>query len=150
MNKCNLHTILRLPVGIFYAQGVKTNVLFFERGKSDTNNTKETWVYDLRANMPKFGKRTPLTDKHFTEFEKAYESKKREDEGETGRFRCFSREYISEHDDSLDISWMKDDSLEDSVDLPTPDVLATEAKEELSGAISELEELMTQLGIEVE
>lgn len=150
MNKCNLHTILRLPTGIFYAQGVKTNVLFFARGKTDTDNTKEVWVYDLRANMPKFGKRTPLTTKHFEEFEKAYESKKRKDEGEEGRFRCFSREYIAEHDDSLDISWIKDESLEDATDLPTPDVLATGAMEELAAAMNELEMLMGQLGIEVE
>jgi type I restriction enzyme M protein len=150
MNKCNLHTILRLPTGIFYAQGVKTNVLFFERGKADIDNTKNVWVYDLRANMPKFGKRTPLTSKHFEEFEKAYESKNRKDEGKDGRFRCFTREYIAEHDDSLDISWIKDDSLEDAADLLTPDVLATEAMQELSGAMSDLEELMTQLGIEVE
>ena len=60
-----LHTILRLPTGIFYAQGVKTNVLFFRRGKTDLDNTKKVWVYDLRANMPKFAKRTPLTSKHF-------------------------------------------------------------------------------------
>jgi hypothetical protein len=61
MDKCNLHTILRLPTGIFYAQGVKTNVLFFTRGETDKGNTKEVWVYDLRANMPQFGKRTLLT-----------------------------------------------------------------------------------------
>lgn len=150
MNKCNLHTILRLPTGIFYAPGVKTNVLFFERGTTDTDNTKEVWVYDLRANMPKFGKRTPLTPKDFEEFEEAYESKSRKDEGEAGRFRCFSREYISEHADSLDISWIKDDSLEGTAGLPTPDILASEAMEELSGAMSNLEELMAQLGIEVE
>lgn len=149
MNKCNLHTILRLPTGIFYAQGVKTNVLFFERGKTDTDNTKEVWVYDLRANMPKFGKRTPLTAKHFEAFEKAYESKTRKDEGEEGRFRCFSSEYIAQHNYSLDISWLKDDSLEDAADLPTPDVLATEALEELVGAMNDLEDLMAQLGIEV-
>jgi type I restriction enzyme M protein len=59
MEKCNLHTILRLPTGIFYAQGVKTNVLFFTRGHTDKGNTKEVWVYDLRANMPQYGKRTP-------------------------------------------------------------------------------------------
>ena len=72
MDKCNLHTILRLPTGIFYAQGVKTNVLFFTRGKPETGNTKSVWVYDLRANMPQFGKRTPLTHQHFAEFEKCY------------------------------------------------------------------------------
>jgi len=150
MNKCNLHTILRLPTGIFYAQGVKTNVLFFTKGETDMDNTKEVWVYDLRANMPKFGKRTPLTPKHFEEFEKAYEAKKRKDQGEEGRFRCFSRAYIAEYEDSLDISWLKDDSLEDAADLPTPDVLATEAMAELSGAMNDLEALMLQLGLEVE
>src|SRR6185503_6876227 len=68
MDKCNLHTILRLPTGIFYAQGVKTNVLFFTRGFTDKKNTAETWFYDLRANMPQFGKRTILTRDHFAEF----------------------------------------------------------------------------------
>jgi len=72
MNKCNLHTILRLPTGIFYAQGVKTNVLFFTRGPTDSAQTKNIWVYDMRANMPSFGKRTPFTDAYFKEFEKAY------------------------------------------------------------------------------
>ena len=69
MDKCNLHTILRLPTGIFYAQGVKTNVLFFTRGEKDKGNTKEVWVYDLRANMPQYGKRTQLVREHFAEFE---------------------------------------------------------------------------------
>ena len=72
MDKCNLHTILRLPTGIFYAQGVKTNVLFFTRGETDKGNTKEVWVFDLRANMPQFGKRTVLTRAHFAEFEAAF------------------------------------------------------------------------------
>jgi type I restriction enzyme M protein len=72
MHKCNLHTILRLPTGIFYAQGVKTNLLFFTRGASDRGNTEVVWVYDLRANMPAFGKRTPLTREHFVAFEEAY------------------------------------------------------------------------------
>jgi type I restriction enzyme M protein len=72
MDKCNLHTILRLPTGIFYAQGVKTNVLFFTRGETDKGNTREVWVYDLRANMPQFGKRTVLTRAHFAEFEAAF------------------------------------------------------------------------------
>lgn len=75
MDKCHLHTILRLPTGIFYAQGVKTNVLFFTRGKTDKGNTQGVWVYDLRANMPQFGKRTPLMRAHFAEFEAAYGNK---------------------------------------------------------------------------
>jgi len=72
MNKCNLHTILRLPIGIFYAHGVKTNVLFFSRGTTEKDNTKEVWVYDLRTNMPSFGKRTPLTREHFKAFEEVF------------------------------------------------------------------------------
>ncbi len=101
MDKCDLHTILRLPTGIFYAQGVKTNVLFFTRGEKDKGNTKEVWVYDLRANMPQFGKRTLLTREHFAEFEAAFGDDplggpkslaKRKDTGEAGRFRKFTRD----------------------------------------------------------
>jgi type I restriction enzyme M protein len=89
MDKCNLHTILRLPTGIFYAQGVKTNVLFFSRGQ----RTEQVWVYDLRANMPAFGKRTPLTREHFAEFEAAYGAdphglSPRSATGPEGRWRC--------------------------------------------------------------
>ncbi|HDX8593122.1 N-6 DNA methylase [Aeromonas jandaei] len=77
MDKCNLHTILRLPTGIFYAQGVKTNVLFFQKGTPDNpaqdkGCTKETWVFDMRTNMNTFGKRRPLTEKHFEAFITAY------------------------------------------------------------------------------
>ena len=80
MNKCNLHTILRLPTGIFYAQGVKTNVLFFTKGsaknpKQEENCTQNVWVYDLRTNMPNFGKRTPFGDSHLTPFEKVFGKK---------------------------------------------------------------------------
>ncbi len=88
--------------GIFYAQGVKTNVLFFSRGETDKGNTKEVWVYDLRANAPQFGKRTPLTGQYFAEFVKAYGDdpfggpdalKKRKDAGEKGKFRRFTRKF---------------------------------------------------------
>ena len=97
MDLCNLHTILRLPTGIFYAQGVKTNVLFFQRGKTDKANTKAVWVYDMRANMPAFGKTRPLTVADFADFEKAYGDDpnggaKRKDQGEEGRWRCFTRD----------------------------------------------------------
>lgn len=73
MDKCSLHTILRLPTGIFYAQGVKTNVLFFTRGKTDKHNTKEVWIYDLRNDMPSFGKTNPLKSEHFDDFVKCYD-----------------------------------------------------------------------------
>lgn len=104
MDKCNLHTILRLPTGIFYAPGVKTNVLFFRRGETDHGNTKQVWVHDLRANMPSFGVRTPLTHSDFFDFEKAFGKKpdgtsKRMDQGPEGRFRSFSREDVYERGD---------------------------------------------------
>jgi type I restriction enzyme M protein len=154
MDKCNLHTLLRLPTGIFYAQGVKTNVLFFQKvSQAATGSTKGVWVYDLRANMPKFGKRTPLTREHFSAFEAAYGEdangrSARSDEGEGGRFRCFSREAVKARGDSLDISWLKDDSAEDAADLPEPAVLARVAMEELNGALAELEAILAELGEE--
>jgi type I restriction enzyme M protein len=155
----NLHTILRLPTGIFYAQGVKTNVLFFTRGKTDKGNTKEVWVYDLRANMPQFGKRTPLTREHFSDFEKAFGKdplgeaaalKKRKDTGESGRFRKFTREWIAQRDDSLDISWLKDDSAESSADLPEPAILAVSAMEEMEAIMEDLRGILAELGEEIE
>ncbi len=96
MEKCNLHTILRLPTGIFYAHGVKTNVLFFQKGTPDkprqrTHCTTQVWVYDLRTNMPSFGKRTPFNETHLEPFEKAYGDdpngqSSRVNEGKNGRF----------------------------------------------------------------
>jgi type I restriction enzyme M protein len=153
MDKCRLHTVLRLPTGIFYAQGVKTNVLFFQKvGQAATGSTDAVWVYDMRANAPKFGKRTPLTRAHFTDFEAAFGPDPngraaRTDQGETGRWRCFSRDWIrTEKADSLDIAWLKDDSQEDAADLPEPAVLAREAMDELTGALAELEAILAELG----
>lgn len=154
MDKCHLHTILRLPTGIFYAQGVKTNVLFFTKVSNEaTASTQQVWVYDLRANMPSFGKRTPLTRQHFADFEAAFGadptgSSPRTDTGETGRWRCFSRDWIKERGHSLDISWLKDDNTEDAADLPEPAVLAAEIVEELNGALMELQDLLAELGVE--
>jgi type I restriction enzyme M protein len=159
MDKCNLHTILRLPTGIFYAQGVKTNVLFFTRGAKDKGNTTEVWVYDLRANMPQYGKRTVLTREHFAEFEAAFGKDplggakalaRRKDTGETGRFRRFTRDWIAERGDSLDIAWLKDDSDTGSDDLPEPAILAREAMDELEGAMEELRGILGELGEEIE
>ena len=160
MHKCNLHTILRLPTGIFYAQGVKTNVLFFSKGsvkdpQQEENCTQKTWVYDLRTNMSSFGKRNLFSEKHLNEFEKAYGKKadgssKRTDQGEEGRFCCFDRKWIRERGDSLDISWLKDDDVTDAADLPEPAVLAAEAMGELTEALRELNELIIALGSEDE
>ena len=146
MDKCNLHTILRLPTGIFYAQGVKTNVLFFQRGTTEKGNTKEVWFYDLRTNMPSFGKRTPFTRKHFAEFETCYGDDPngkgpRTDLGEEGRFRCFSREDITKRGENLDISWLRDESLQSAEDLPEPDEIAAEIMTRLQSAMEDMEAL---------
>ena len=152
MDKCRLHTILRLPTGIFYAQGVKTNVLFFQKvSQAATGSTPEVWVYDMRANVPKFGKRTPLTRTHFADFESCFGTdpngqSDRTDHGSTGRFRRFTRAWIaSEKGDSLDIAWLKDDNDEDAADLPEPSVLAQEAVDELRAGVEELEAILAEL-----
>lgn len=134
MDKCNLHTILRLPTGIFYAQGVKTNVLFFTRGTTEKGNTKEVWFYDMRTNMPRFGKTNPLKEKHFEDFIKAYKAEDRtkiEDE----RFSMFTREQIKEKNDSLDLGLIRDESVLDYEDLQDP----IESGEEI---VAQLEEAM--------
>ncbi|ANN29718.1 TPA: N-6 DNA methylase [Vibrio parahaemolyticus] len=179
MHKCNLHTILRLPTGIFYAQGVKTNVLFFTKGSAadkfqQENCTQNIWVYDLRTNMPSFGKRTPFGDSHLAPFEKVYgdnadgtstrlegdwsfdalsveASSDNENQGvdnqlAQSRWRCFSREWVANNKgDSLDISWLKDKDSVDVTDLPEPEALAREAKDELTTALSEIDELLAAL-----
>lgn len=184
MDKCNLHTILRLPTGIFYAQGVKTNVLFFQKGtkekpKQDKDCTKETWVFDMRTNMNTFGKRRTLTTQHFENFIAAYgEDKNGQSPREEGvwemlgaiygtedhasadsieqtqdnaRWRKFSREYIrNQKGDSLDISWLKDLEAASAENLPEPEILAGEAMAELTGAMSEIYQLMQSLGADDE
>lgn len=152
MDKCNLHTILRLPTGIFYAQGVKTNVLFFTRGETDKSNTREVWFYDLRTNMPSFGKTNPLKIEHFADFERAYEATDRhavQDE----RFQAFTREQIAEKGNSLDLGLIRDDSIVDYEDLPDPIESGEEAIVQLEEAVgllrSVVEELKALEGLEV-
>lgn len=144
MDKCNLHTILRLPTGIFYAQGVKTNVLFFTRGKSDKGNTKEVWFYDLRTNMPSFGKTTPLKPEHFTEFESAYEAEDRHAVRDE-RWSVFTREQIAEKGNSLDLGLIRDDSVLDYNDLPDPAESAEEAAANLEEAVDLLRSVINEL-----
>jgi len=112
MERCELHTILRLPPGIFYSAGVKTNVLFFTRGKTDTGNTKSVWIYDMRSAAPKYGKKRPLRRADFEAFEQAYGTgadwlSSRIDHGEGSRWRSFSREMIAGRAENLDISWLR-------------------------------------------
>ncbi|MCY8916426.1 type I restriction-modification system subunit M [Bacillus atrophaeus] len=144
MNKCNLHTILRLPTGIFYAQGVKTNVLFFTRGTTDQDNTKDVWVYDFRTNMTSFGKRNQLTMAHFENFMRAYVAEDRskiEDE----RWNVFTREDIAKKDDSLDIGLIADDSFSSYENLPDPIESAEEAIVKLQQAMDLLSEVVEEL-----
>ncbi len=150
MDKCDLHTILRLPTGIFYAQGVKTNVLFFSRGTKDTGNTKAVWIYDLRTNAPAFGKRTQLAAEHFADFEKAFGDdplgkSKRTDTGETGRWRRFTRDEIAKRGENLDISWLKDEGHTSAEDLPEPEEIAAEIMAHLQTAMAEIEALTAKL-----
>lgn len=137
MDKCDLHTVLRLPTGIFYAQGVKTNVLFFSRGKTDKGNTEEVYFYDLRTNMPSFGKTTPLKKEHFADFEAAYEAADRkavQDE----RWSCFTREEIRAKGNSLDLGLIRDDSVLDYNELPDP----AESGEECVALLEEATDLL--------
>lgn len=150
MDKCNLHTILRLPTGIFYAQGVKTNVLFFTRGATDQGNTKQVWVYDLRANMPSFGVRTPLTHEYFVDFEKSFGKKpdgtsKRTDQGEDGRFRCFNRDVLTKRGENLDINWLKDENATNHDELPEPEEIAAMIRARLATALEEMDTLTVLL-----
>lgn len=144
MDKCNLHTILRLPTGIFYAQGVKTNVLFFTRGTEGKGNTKDVWFYDLRTNMPNFGKTNPLKSSHFDEFIKAYIAEDRE-KVEDERWNKFTREQIKEKNDNLDLGLIKDDSILDYEDLPDPIESAEEAVSKLEEATDLLMSVIKEL-----
>ncbi len=153
MDKCNLHTILRLPTGIFYAQGVKTNVLFFTRGKTDKHNTKEVWIYDLRNDMPSFGKTNPLKSEHFDDFVKCYAdgdlSKRKEtysEENPNGRWRKFTIEDILARDKtSLDITWMKADSGTEDYTLVELLDMIKEKSNNIAKAVVELEALIGEV-----
>lgn len=153
MDKCNLHTILRLPTGIFYAQGVKTNVLFFTRGKTDKHNTKEVWIYDLRNDMPSFGKTNPLKSEHFDDFVKCYAdgdlSKRKEtysEENPNGRWRKFTIEDILARDKtSLDITWMKADSGTEDYTLVELLDMIKEKSNNIVKAVAELEALIREV-----
>ena len=144
MDKCNLHTILRLPTGIFYSQSVKTNVLFFTRGKTEKNNTKSVWFYDLRTNMPRFGKTNPLNRSHFDDFVAAYTAEDRaavQDE----RWNCITRQQIADKGESLDLGLIRDDSVLDYDDLPDP----IESAEEMAAQLEEAMDLILSVAKEM-
>jgi type I restriction enzyme M protein len=146
MQDCNLHTVLRLPRGTFtpYSQGVKANVVFFQKGRP----TENVWIFDARSNVLGITKKgRPLTRDHFAAFEKCYGAdpnglSKRKDLGEEGRFRRFSTEEVRKRGFKLDITWLKDESMDDGDNLPEPQELAMEAITELDAVIKDLRKIV--------
>ena len=125
-------------------------MLFFQRGKTDNANTKAVWVYDMRANMPAFGKTRPLTVEDFADFEAAYGDDpnggaKRKDQGEEGRWRCFTREQITARNDNLDIAWLRDTEAEAEEQLTEPEDIAAAIIGHLKAALEEIETLSDEL-----
>jgi type I restriction enzyme M protein len=154
MHECDMHTVLRLPTGIFYAQGVKANVLFFERKPgSDKPWTRTVWVYDLRTNVHFTLKENPLSRADLDEFVECYRPGERQKRKATwsektpdGRWRPYSYDEIVARDKvSLDLFWLRDESLEDSANLPDPHVLAEEIAEDLRDALEQIESVLVDL-----
>jgi type I restriction enzyme M protein len=139
LHDCDVHTLLRLPTGIFYAQGVKANVLFFDRRvAAEKPWTKKLWIYDFRTNEHFTLKTNPLRRENLDDFVACYHAENRHKRRETDRFHAFSYDDLVKRDKaSLDIFWLKDDSLEDAANLPAPDVIAAEIVEDLQAALDE-------------
>ena len=138
----DLHTMLRLPTGIFYAQGVKANVLFFDKKPaSEQPWTSKLWVYDLRTNQHFTLKQNPLRRQHLEEFVEAYLPGKAHDERvESERWKSFTHDELIARDKvNLDITWLRDESLEDMDNLPAPEIIAREIVEDLTAALAEFE-----------
>ena len=147
LHECDVHTFLRLPTGVFYAQGVKANVLFFDRKPaSEIPWTKELWIYDLRTNRHFTLKTNPLKYEDLKDFIQCYNPKNRHQREETERFKRFTYDELMQRDKvSLDIIWLKDESLEDMENLPDPDVLALEIAENLESALDQFRAIYEDL-----
>ena len=147
LKQFDVHTLLRLPTGIFYAQGVKANVLFFDkRPAREEPWTRKLWIYDLRTNKRFTLKTNPLQDTDLQDFITAYNPDNRESRVETERFRAFSYDKLIEREHAnLDIFWLREDSLEDAADLPTPDVLVAEITENLEAALAQFQSIQNEL-----
>jgi len=149
----DLHTILRLPTGIFYAQGVKANVLFFDKKPAAERPwTTKLWVYDLRTNQHFTLKQNPLRRAHLDEFVASYKpGLPRSERVESERFRSFDYdELVSRDKANLDITWLRDDSLEDLDNLPAPEIIAREIVEDLTAALAEFEAVAAALEANVD
>ncbi|MGI9278980.1 MAG: N-6 DNA methylase [Endozoicomonas sp.] len=138
LKNCNVHTILRLPTGIFYANGVKANVVFFDNAPRDgKTHTKGIWYYDLRTNKHFTLKQRPLTLNDLQDFIQCYNPDSRADRKETERFKFFEYEELAARDKtSLDIFWLKDDSLDNLDNLPPPAILQQEIIDHLEAALA--------------
>lgn len=150
LHECDVHSLLRLPTGIFYAQGVKANVLFFDRKPaSEKPWTEKVWIYDLRTNVHFTLKTNPLTFEDLNDFVQCYNADNRREREETERFRGFTYDELIQRDKvNLDIFWLKDETLEDTENLPDPDVLASEIVENLGVALEQFESIHTELTVE--
>ncbi len=148
LHDCDVHTLLRLPTGIFYAQGVKANVLFFRRREgAEQAWTKELWVYDLRTNKHFTLKQNPLTRDDLDDFVACFNPANRHQRQETERFKRYTYDELLARDKvSLDLFWLRDESLEDIDNLPAPAVLAAEIAEDLQSALTEIQALADSLG----
>ena len=147
LKQADVHTLLRLPTGIFYAQGVKANVLFFDRKPaSEKAWTENLWIYDLRTNQHFTLKENPLKRADLDDFVTCYQSANRYQRKETERFKAFAYDDLLKRDKvNLDIFWLKDDSLEDSANLPAPGVIAAEIVEDLRAALEQFDMIAEDL-----
>ncbi len=154
LEKCNMHTLLRLPTGIWYSPGVKANVLFFDKKEGRPDPWTDTlWVYDLRTNKHFTQKQSPITRADFDEFVACYSADaphKRtptwSDDNPDGRWRSYSYDEIIKRDKlSLDLFWIKDKSLTDTDALPEPSILATEIVDELEAALAQFAKIAARL-----
>jgi type I restriction enzyme M protein len=155
LHECDVHTLLRLPTGIFYAQGVKANVLFFDRKPaSETPWTKRLWIYDFRTNEHFTLKTNTLRREDLDDFVACYKPENRHQRRATwsekkpeGRWRSFEYDELVQRDKcNLDIFWLKDESLASADDLPEPDVIAAEIADDLRTALEQIEEIQGDLG----
>jgi type I restriction enzyme M protein len=148
LEQCDVHTLLRLPTGIFYAGGVKANVLFFDRKPpSETPWTKNLWIYDFRTNQSFTLKTRQLVRRDLDDFVACYRTARPDDRTETERFKAFTYEELTARDKaSLDIFWLRDESLEDTENLPAPEAIAAEIVEELQAALDQFSEIASSLG----
>jgi type I restriction enzyme M protein len=139
LKQADVHTLLRLPTGIFYAQGVKANVLFFDRKPAqETPWTQKLWIYDLRTNLHFTLKENTLKRSDLDDFVACYNTKNRQERTESERFKSFTYEELSKRDKvNLDIFWLKDEALEESANLPAPEVIAADIAADLEAALEQ-------------